>query len=191
MAFVYKIEELANQVFQPNNIAIVVSASLHVGIAVALPQLQGSEGPGRILAETVPIVELTPEQQSKLPSNQPMIDPLLLRSNLLSSPNQNSLSLNPPNLDPRTFSRGFNNDPLLSLPPNRVTSLPQRNQAAMLPPPRFNQTQFSITPKLPPQTNISPVRCPNGLIFQLPPISIYPPQPPLPSICKNKTLLIL
>jgi outer membrane biosynthesis protein TonB len=164
MSYESKLNSRFSQFVNPTQLSLVLSVVLHLLIyKFGLPALNFKTDSGK---REVSIVELTPEQQSRVPNLYPELD----------TPGINNLSQNqndapaPPFALPPSLIPGFENFP--NLPPVNIP-----------PPPNFNfppLPPISNNIKLPPIGNLTPLPLPpsvNPLDFKVEPLKL----PPVPT----------
>ena len=164
----------ANKLIRPTQIAICLSLAIHVLLLkYGFPQFSIEEDKKITIKETVPTIELTPAEQSRLPtlnpeSNIPELNKTPLGQNIAPFALSPSIPQNPNNL--------FADLPPVPLPPPPSLAVPN------LPPVQVPLPSIqSLPPIAPPLPSLPPL--PNTDI-KLPPIgdtSSLPLPPPVPS----------
>ena len=165
---------LANRLVKPTQIAIVMSVAIHLFVVkYGFPKLVINEDNNVRIKETVPTIELTPEEQARLPNLTPEVN--------IPELNQTPLA---ENISPFALSPSIPNNPNLfpDLPPVPLPPPPPSLAVPNVPPVQTPLPSLqSLPPISPPLPSLPPL--PSNDIT-LPPIgdtSALPLPPPVPS----------
>ena len=185
MSYESKLDNRSSKFISPTQLCLLLSVALHLlALRFGLPTIRFNDDSE---IREVSIIELNPEQQSRLPDLYPQLDtPDLPNISNLPEPDSNEPVAPfaiPPSLIPGIGDNS--NLPVLTippppefnlppLPPQTDITLPPIGDLSALPlPPQIDPSDFKVEPiKLPPNTKETPPQSSDS-----PPAEIQPPQP--------------
>jgi len=194
-----RFQSLSQKLLGPTGIAVLASLGIHAALAISLPYL-GTSSQEKPAKRTVQLVQLTPEEQGRLPQMSP--PPSLSASQLQSLKPLPGLSTPYPPLTSSGFplnlspvgppSNGLANKTLSSLPSNTTRSKTTATIPSAAKKPQANKDKKITDQKLAPyqgSMRISPItQRPSakelsslvGSLSPAPPLTAMPPLPPPP-----------